>query len=172
MKNIAHVEKTTAAAASRVCALGAMAILIALLLTSCLREPPPLHSQGTKWVDRSGHEVILKGTNLGNWLLQETWMMGQTGDQCAIEQTLTTRFGAAEKERLQNLFRDSWITTRDWDLMAAHGLNVVRVPFIYSLLEDDANPFHLRADAWKYLDYAITEAAKRRMYVILDLHGA
>jgi glucan 1,3-beta-glucosidase len=172
MTTIDCVDRPTSVAVLRACARTVTAILIASLLASCLFEPPPLHTQGTKWVDRNGHEVILKGTNLGNWLLQETWMMGQTGDQCAIEQTLETRFGAAEKERLQNLFRDSWITTRDWNLMAAHGMNVVRVPFIYSLLEDDANPFHLRADAWKYLDYAITEAAKRRMYVILDLHGA
>jgi glucan 1,3-beta-glucosidase len=172
MKKITRVGLTTPAALARACFRTATAILIASLLTSCFWDLPPLHTHGTKWVDRGGHEVILKGTNLGNWLLQETWMMGQTGEQCTIEQTLTTRFGAAEKERLMNLYRDSWITTRDWDVMAANGLNVVRVPFIYSLLEDDANPFHLRPDAWKYLDYAITEAAKRRMYVILDLHGA
>jgi len=170
MKKIWHVDGSTLV--SRACLRIAAAFLLTTLLSSCLWEPSMLHTRGTKWVDRGGREVILKGTNLGNWLLNETWMMGQTGDQCQIEQTLTARFGAAEKERLMNVFRDSWITQRDWDQMAANGLNVVRVPFIYSLLEDDDRPFKLRKDAFKYLDYAVTEAAKRKMWVILDLHGA
>jgi endoglucanase len=133
-----------------------------------------LQTRGTKWVDQRGNPVVLKGTNLGNWLLQEFWMMGQSvvSDQCTLEQTLTTRFGAEENERLMDLFRDSWITQRDWDLMADFELNVIRLPFIYSLIEDDANPYHLRADAWEYLDYAIAQAEARGMYVILDLHGA
>jgi glucan 1,3-beta-glucosidase len=137
-----------------------------------LREPLSLLQQrGTQWVDERGREVILKGTNLGNWLLLETWMMGQSGDECQIDQTLTDRFGAAEKERLMDLYRDSWITERDWDLMAAFGLNVVRLPFRYTLLEDDAAPMRLRNGAWQYLDRAIEAAEKRGMYVILDLHG-
>src|SRR5882672_4681704 len=98
MKKSTHVDSTTSV--SRACVRAAITILFASLLTSCLWDLPALHTQGTKWVDRHGDEVILKGTNLGNWLLQETWMMGQTGEQCTIEQTLETRFGAAEKQRL------------------------------------------------------------------------
>ena len=133
-----------------------------------------LQTRGTRWVEPNGKPIILKGTNIGNWLLQEMWMMGQSNvaDQCHLEDTLTGRFGAAEKERLMKVFRDNWITERDWDTIASFDFNVVRVPFIYSLLEDDANPFTLRADAWDYLDQAIAEAEARRMYVILDLHGA
>jgi glucan 1,3-beta-glucosidase len=101
-------------------------------------------------------------------------MMGQSNvaDQCHLEDTLAGRFGASEKERLMKVFRDNWITERDWDTIASFDFNVVRVPFIYSLLEDDAHPFTLRADAWEYLDEAIAQAEARGMYVILDLHGA
>jgi endoglucanase len=133
-----------------------------------------LQTRGTKWVEPNGKPIILKGTNIGNWLLQEMWMMGQSGvpDQCTLEDTLTGRFGAAEKERLMRVFRDNWITERDWNIIASFDFNVVRLPFLYSLLEDDANPFTLRADAWQYLDHAIAQAEARGMYVILDLHGA
>ncbi|HWV11184.1 MAG TPA: cellulase family glycosylhydrolase, partial [Pseudomonas sp.] len=103
-------------------------------------------------------------------------MMGQGGngvtDQCTLEAKLTERFGYQEKERLIKLYRDSWITERDWDQMKAFGLNLVRLPILWSVIEDEKNPKTLRADAWTYLDWAIAQAKKRGMYVVLDLHGA
>ena len=135
-----------------------------------------LKTQGTQWVKASGTPILLKGTNLGNWLVQEYWMMGQGGngvvDQCTLESTLTERFGYAEKERLVKLFRDNWIKERDWDQLQAFGFNVVRLPILWSVIEDEKNPRTLRADAWHYLDWSIAEAKKRGIYVILDLHGA
>ncbi len=136
---------------------------------------PLLQTDGHLWVDEDGNRVDLVGTNIGNWLQLEFWMMNlghQFYDQCSLEDNLTQRFGHAEKERLMRVFRDSWITERDWDLMAEFGLNVVRLPFWYNLVEDENNPYTLRDDAWDYLDYAIDEAEKRGMYTILDLHGA
>ena len=144
--------------------------------SSVASELSRLHAAGTQWVKADGTPIALKGTNLGNWLLQEFWMMGQStdavNDQCTLEGVFDQRFGSAERERLMELFRDNWITERDWDQMAEFGLNVVRVPFMWNLIEDEANPYTLRSDAWEYLDRAISEAESRDMYVILDLHGA
>jgi glucan 1,3-beta-glucosidase len=136
-----------------------------------------LTTQGTLWTDSQGEPITLKGTNLGNWLLMEFWMMNQSAntqatDQCSLEATLDERFGFVEREQLMDLFRDNWITERDWDVMARFGLNVIRLPFIWNLIEDENNPKTLRTDAWQYLDYAIDKAQEQGMYVILDLHGA
>ena len=135
-----------------------------------------IRTQGTKWVRADGTPVLLKGVNLGNWLLNEFWMMGQGSagidDNCKLDAVLDARFGYAERDRLMTLFRDNWIKERDWDLMAKYGWNAVRVPFIHSVVEDEKNPRHLRADAWRYLDDAVAQAERRGMYVILDLHGA
>lgn len=141
---------------------------------------PGIRQNGRYWVDTSGKRVNLRGVNLGNWLQLEFWMMNQNmsnssgivNDQCTLEGTLTSRFGQAEKERLMGAFRDSWITARDFDIIKSMGMNVVRVPFYFSLVEDETTPYKLRPDAWKHLDFAINEAEKRGMYVILDLHGA
>lgn len=141
---------------------------------------PGIRQSGAFWVDTAGKRVNLRGVNLGNWLQLEFWMMNQSmsnsagtiNDQCTLEATLTSRFGQPEKERLMGAFRDSWITARDFDLIKSMGMNVVRVPFNYALVEDETRPYTLRADAWKHLDFAINEAEKRGMYVILDLHGA
>ncbi len=135
-----------------------------------------LKTSGTQWVDANGKQVLLKGTNLGSWLVQEFWMLGQGGngvtDQCTLEAKLTERFGYSEKERLIKLYRDSWITERDWDQIKAFGLNVVRLPILWSVIEDEKRPKTLRADAWNHLDWSIAQAKKRGIYVILDLHGA
>lgn len=135
-----------------------------------------LRSSGTQWVKANGQAVQLKGTNLGNWLVQEFWMMGQGGngviDQCTLEAQLTARFGYAEKERLIQLYRDNWIKERDWDQIKAFGFNLVRLPILWSVIEDEKKPKTLRPDAWKYLDWSIAEAKKRGIYIILDLHGA
>jgi len=140
------------------------------------KELTQLRTDGSKWVNASGNQVILKGTNLGNWLVQEFWMMDQGGngvfDQCTLENKLTERFGYSEKERLIKLFRDSWMTERDWDQIQTFGFNIVRIPILWSVIEDEKNPRTLRADAWQYLDWSIAQAKKRGMYVILDLHGA
>jgi len=137
---------------------------------------PAIKQSGQYWVNASGARVNLRGTNIGNWLIQEFWMMGgsMTGinDQCSLESKLSQRFGNTEKERLMKVFRDSFITSRDFDLMKGMGMNVVRIPFLYSLVENEYAPYTLRTDAWQYLDWAVNEAEKRGMYVILDLHGA
>ncbi len=139
-------------------------------------EMTMLRADGTQWVKADGTPILLRGTNLGNWLLQEFWMMGQStaavNDQCTLESVLDDRFGFEERERLMRMFRDNWITERDWDLLVDFGMNVVRIPFIWNLIEDEHNPFTLRDDAWHYLDYALDEAEARDIYVILDLHGA
>jgi glucan 1,3-beta-glucosidase len=137
---------------------------------------PMLHTEGTKWLAADGTQPALRGINLGNYLIQEFWMMGQetkaVDDQCKLEAVLDKRFGYEERQRLYTLFRDNWIKQRDWDMLPKMNLNLVRLPFIYSVVEDEKNPRHLRADAWKYLDNAIDQAEKRGIYVILDLHGA
>ncbi len=140
---------------------------------------PAIRQNGRYWVDSSGKRVNLRGVNLGNWLQLEFWMMNNSmtagnapvNDQCTLESVLAQRFGNAEKERLMGVYRDSWITTRDFDLIKGMGMNVVRVPFYFGLVENEYSPYNLRADAWKHLDFAINEAEKRGMYVILDLHG-
>ena len=145
--------------------------------TNITRDPVSLlHTEGTYWIREDNRPVQLKGVNLGNWLIQEFWMMGQGSagidDQCKLEAKLDARFGYAERDRLYRVFRDNWMTTRDWDMIAKFNLNMVRLPFIWSVVEDEKNPGHLRSDAWVYLDQALAEAEKRGIYVILDLHGA
>ena len=154
-------------------------------LTEPRVAPPPtgslpmIRAEGKHWT-ANGEPIRLRGLNLGNWLTMEFWMMGNAiktdagavNDQCTLESELDNRFGYAERERLLDVFRNNWMTDRDWDNIAAMGFNVVRLPFGHNLIEDENQPYTLRPDAWEFLDKAIAEAAERGMYTILDLHGA
>ncbi len=138
---------------------------------------PFLHASGTAIVDEKDQPVILRGTNLGNWLLLEPWMLGiydraEFRDQAGIERTLVQRFGAEERDRFLDLYRENWITARDFEILKAWRCNVVRVPFHHALLEDDAHPGEMRPDAFRWLDRAVDLARAAGIYVILDLHGA
>jgi glucan 1,3-beta-glucosidase len=127
-------------------------------------------------VDASGKTVVLRGCNLGNWLLQEMWMhnMRTEGipDQYTMEQVLSQRFGEAAKDRLMDTYRRNYITERDFRIIRSFGMNVVRLPILYTLLEDDDHPFQLKPDAWVHIDRAINMAEAEGIYTILDLHGA
>ncbi len=126
-------------------------------------------------VYEDGDPVSLRGVNLGNWLIMEMWMLGVSGnvpDQYTFENVLAQRFGEEEKDRLMELYRESWITERDFEIIRSFDMNVIRLPFWYTLLEDDDEPFTIKPDGWKWLDWTIEQAERHGLYVILDMHGA
>lgn len=139
---------------------------------------PPLRVQNAFLVDPSDKPVLLHGVNLGSWLLVEPWMLSLRKAECAVpdqytlEDILSSRFGEAEKDSMMEMYRESWITERDFRIIRSFGFNMVRLPIHYSILEDDAHPMTLRPDAWKWIDQAISWADANGLYVVLDLHGA
>ncbi len=156
-----------------------VALCAALVCASTSHAEPPsfLTAQGTHFVDAHGKPVILKGCNLGSWLNLEMWMLDvkddvQYPDQYTIERILQQRFGAAEKDRIMDLHRASWITERDFEIIQSLGFNCIRVPFHYNIIEDDTNPLHLKEGAWTWFDKIIRLADEHGLYVILDLHAA
>lgn len=140
---------------------------------------PMLRAKGTDLVDPSGRPVLLKGCNLGNYLLPEGWMFRNTlrqaggglRDGMALDRTLRRRFGDAKADHLIAQFRRGWITPRDFELIKSFGFNVVRLPFDYRLIQQDVPPYAIKADAFKWLDHAVDMAEAAGLYTILDLHG-
>lgn len=140
---------------------------------------PMLGHQGVRMVDPAGKPVVLRGCNLGNYLILESWMFGGTiqdggknfEDQEKLYRRMRERFGADRTEELMDTFRASWITPRDFELVKSFGFNCVRLPFDYRLLEDDATPGTLRADAFQWTDHVLKMAEEAGVYVILDMHG-
>jgi endoglucanase len=141
---------------------------------------PKISASESKLVDPNGSTIILKGCNLGNYLMLESWMFGETlgvepdhsfPDGVFVHHTLQKRFGEDRCDRLIKLYRDGWITPRDMELIKSFGFNAVRLPFDYRLVQEDRPPFAVKPDAFYWLDHAVEMAQVAGIYVILDLHG-
>ena len=87
-------------------------------------------------VNEDGEEIVLKGVNLGNWLLWETWMgfVPEYTDDWAYFDTLEVlleRFGEEKTNEIIRTFEDNFITEEDIAQIEKLGFNCVRVPFWY-----------------------------------------
>ena len=137
-----------------------------------------LHTKGKKIYNKRGEEVILRGVNLGTWLIQESWMtpIENSDDNISTLNTLTERFGVEKAYELINIYEDNWITEYDLDRIVELGFNCVRVPFWFRnfYYDDKGTKILDKNGEWDFsrLDWVVSECAKRGLYVILDLHGA
>lgn len=182
--SIAHVDKAPLAPYNSPMHNRLPRTLPALLLTLTLLGSVPtlaaplsrLRAQGVQIVDAQNHPFVLRGINLGGWLVEEPWMMPfQTKapdgsslppikDHASLVTVLEKRFGPAGRARVQTAFRQAWLNEGDFDRIQAARLNCVRLPFLAGMIEEP--------NGFKPLDDAIAWAGKRGIYVILDMHGA
>jgi endoglucanase len=136
-----------------------------------------LHASGRSIVNAEGAVVPLVGVNLGGWFVMEKWMVpldsGSLPDTYSVMQTLDSRFGVTTEQSLIKTYQQSWITTTDLDNIKNAGFNVVRVPVwwgqFYPL--NNISNSSWRADAFDVLDWLVSEAGARGIYVIIDMHG-
>lgn len=131
-----------------------------------------LQTSGTKIVDSDGNEVILRGTNIGGWLVLEDWMCGITDTSGSSDRfslsTLENRFGTDQARTLVEAWAENWLTTSDFDELAAIGFNVIRLPFSFRTVQNADGSW--RDDAFTRMDWAISQAKARGIYTIVDFH--
>lgn len=132
-------------------------------------------------VNENGEKVVLKGVNLGNWLLWETWMgfvAEYTEDWAYYDtlQVLLDRFGEEKTAEIVKTFEDNFITEEDIAQIEKLGFNCVRVPFWYrNFMTEDLvwlAENHNDNKGFQKLDWLISTCEKYGIYVMLDLHGA
>lgn len=112
----------------------------------------------------------IRGVNLGAWLVLEKWMTPRVfeGLKAHDEYTYGQELGVKEAKARLQAHRDAFITDEDFAWIAARGLNAVRLPVGYWVL-DAPPPFTSAADT---LDRAFRQARRHGLRVLLDLHGA
>lgn len=97
-----------------------------------------LSANGSKIVNATGQEVILKGVGLGGWLLQEGYMIKPSfsggGTQWSIKKRLYDQgVSDADVETFYQNWRNNFITKADVDYLASMGFNCLRIPMHYEL---------------------------------------
>lgn len=163
--------------------MGGVAIMMVLLAGCGSKENENrlLHVENGKILDYNGEEVILRGVNLGGWLIQESWMCPVNGEDRAWANLdtlnlLESRFGREEVQNLLDTYQDNWITEEDIREIASLGCNVIRVPFWYRNFMQDEQGTWIEENpddnpGFKRLDWVIGQAEENGIYVILDMHG-
>ncbi len=119
--------------------------------------------------------VLLKGVNLGGWLLMETWMNPVNSTEYTaysdIISILNNRFGEYRAHELTSSYEENYITEKDFEIIEALGFNCVRIPFWYRNFTDTDGNYLPNSDGHKRIDWALEQCEKHGLYAILDMHG-
>jgi len=166
------------------CSIDRMALRVAaclFVIVTCshalLAQLSMLHTNGRSIVNANGTTVVLKGMNLGGYMVMEPWMCpadaGGLPDTYSIINELDSRFGVAEEQTLIRDYQQAWITTQDFVNIKNAGFNAVRVPVWWGNFYPIANVSNSswRSDAFTQLDWIVNQAAAQGIYVIIDMHG-
>src|SRR5437016_9856917 len=96
-------------------------------------------TRGKEIVSPEGKPLLLKGINLGNWLLPEGYMFKfkTTNSPRLIQTAINELVGEEEARTFWRTYRDNYITREDIRFIKRSGFNSVRIPFNYRLFVSD-----------------------------------
>ena len=157
-----------------------------------------VQASGRSLYDTAGNRLQLKGINAGQILLQEGWMSpfalepeknedgsfvkDKDGNLQYPEFTESEfRMGLKNNPNLQNydldqlleLYRGCIFTEEDFRIIKEDlKLNTIRLPMFYLDILNEDLTLKSWEEAFSYLDWFLSNAARQQLYVVLDLHGA
>ncbi|HKO62195.1 MAG TPA: cellulase family glycosylhydrolase, partial [Pyrinomonadaceae bacterium] len=131
-------------------------------------------TRGKDVVSPDGKPLLLKGINLGNWLLPEGYMFKfkTANSPRRIETVINQLVGEEEGRRFWKTYQQNYITREDIKFIRQSGFNSVRVPFSYRLFVTETEPRRLEGAGYRLLDDVVAWCKSEYLYVILDMHAA
>ncbi|KAI0258700.1 glycoside hydrolase family 5 protein [Gloeopeniophorella convolvens] len=124
------------------------------------------------------------GTNLGSWLVLEPWMLpqgwidmgGQICNDCSTCIATESAFAAAYPNTVDQKFAEhwsTWFTQDDVDKLKGAGMNTVRVPLGYWIVEDlvDRRTEHYPRGGIEFLSNGLKMLRDAGIQAILDHHA-
>jgi endoglucanase len=127
------------------------------------------HTEHQQIVDAAGKPLLVRATNLGNWMVPEGYMwLFQGGPQSPgeIQALVLELLGPEGSVEFWQKWRENYVTREDIALLHRAGFNAIRVPLHYSLFESDD------AVGFKLLDRLMGWSRAENLYLILDLHAS
>jgi endoglucanase len=144
-------------------------LLVLLLVWSSEGRAQFAHTEHKQIVDASSKPILIRATNLGNWMVPEGYMwLFKDGPQSPseIRALVLELLGPEVSAAFWQKYREHYVTREDIALLHRAGFNAIRVPLHYSLFESED------AEGFKLLDRLIGWSRAESLYVILDLHAA
>ncbi|MFN2532453.1 MAG: glycoside hydrolase family 5 protein [Pyrinomonadaceae bacterium] len=160
-------------------ALCALILLLNLGAVTLDQARPKAHlsfvtTRGKDLISIDGKPLLLKGINLGNWLLPEGYMFKfkTANSPRLIQEVINQLVGEDEAQRFWETYRERYVTGADIRFIKQSGFNSVRVPFNYRLFVTGSTPKKLEGEGYRRLDDVVAWCRKQQLYVILDMHAA
>ena len=132
-------------------------------------------TRGKEVISPDGKPFIMRGTNLGNWLVPEGYMFGfqRANSPRLINQVFRELTGPSETRLFWKQWLDNFITAADIHYLKSLGMNSIRVPFNYRLFtKEDYLGENNENHGFELLDRLLTWCKKEQLYVVLDMHCA
>src|ERR1700743_2953700 len=132
-------------------------------------------TKGKDIIGVTGKPFLLKGTNLGNWLIPEGYMFKfkDINSPKLINEAFMEIMGPEDTKLFWRKYVDAYITEADIHYLKTVGMNSIRIPFSYRLFTyDDYLGENNPNRGFELLDKVIGWCKKEHLYVILDMHAA
>ena len=118
-----------------------------------------------KILNQKGKSIILKGINLGGWLMLEGYILGGVNfPEQEFKRRLKQSIGTNEVKKFLWRYRKNFINEQDIKRIKRLGFNCARLPINYRFLEEEGG--------LSFLDRVLAQFERASLYCILDLHAA
>ena len=148
---------------------------VAIASQTTARAQGYLKASGTKIIDGSGNQLILRGVNLGNWLEPEGYMWQTSSfanSPTEIRDLVDNALGQQAGEAFWNEYRQNYVTRSDIDSIASWGFNSIRLPMHYEFFTPKDSPYVYVQAGFAIIDSLLSWCTADHIYLILDLHCA
>jgi len=150
-------------------------LALGLSITALAQNCKFISVKGRSVIGPDGSEFLMKGTNLGNWLVPEGYMFKFTKSTSPrlIQELIDELIGPDQAVKFWKQYLESYVTEADIHYLKSIGMNSIRIPFHYKLFTDE---YYLGgkgiARGFELMDRVVGWCRKEGLYVILDMHCA
>jgi aryl-phospho-beta-D-glucosidase BglC (GH1 family) len=151
-----------------------IALFLIVTSVSFAQQTSFVSTRGSSIVTPDGKPIMLRGINLGNWLVPEGYMFKftNTNSPQRINEAFNQLLGPEDTKKFWKQYRDNYITKEDIAFIKKSGLNSVRVPFNYRLFVSEDHDTRFAGPGFEMLDRVIKWCKEENLYVVLDMHCA
>ncbi|KAF4631752.1 hypothetical protein G7Y89_g6378 [Cudoniella acicularis] len=136
----------------------------------------PTGVDSKRWLQASGK---IRGVNLGSMFVFEPWIASTEWSNMgcgsyASEFDCVSGLGQTQANTVFQNHWNTWITQDDISQMQSYGLNTIRVPVGYWMMESlvYSNSEHFPQGGFNFLERLCGWASNAGFFIIIDMHGA
>ena len=149
-------------------------VFLSIFSTFSAAQPNYFKTFQKNIIDPNGNTFLIKGVNLGNWLVPEGYMFKfkKANSPRLVNNVITELIGPSDAKQFWIEFQNNYITYEDIKYIKSLGANSIRVPFNYKLFCDEMYLWNTESRGFELIDKLLTWCRKENLPIILDMHCA